>query len=64
MPHGVDVGDITRHVMSGFLVKAAPGVEIVTGCLQGLVSLLSNPVISDGVNGLATSATAFAAIEV
>ncbi|KAK9865756.1 hypothetical protein WJX84_001274 [Apatococcus fuscideae] len=30
---------------------------------KGLVSLLSNPVISDGVNGLATSATAFAAIE-
>ena len=31
---------------------------------KGLTSLLSNPVIADGVAGLATSATAFAAIEV
>ena len=31
---------------------------------KGLTSLLSNPVINDGVAGLATSATAFAAVEV
>ncbi|KAK9839115.1 hypothetical protein WJX74_009810 [Apatococcus lobatus] len=30
---------------------------------KGLISLISNPVIADGVSGLATSATAFAAIE-
>ena len=30
---------------------------------QGLVTLLSNPVIADAVAGLATSATAFAAVE-
>ena len=31
--------------------------------LQGLVGLLSNPVLANGVAGLATSATAFAAVE-
>ena len=30
---------------------------------QGLVGLLSNPVLANGVAGLATSATAFAAVE-
>lgn len=33
------------------------------GFLQGLVGLLSNPVLANGVAGLATSATAFAAVE-
>ena len=32
--------------------------------LQGLAGILSNPVIMDGVAGLATTATAFSAVEV
>ncbi len=31
--------------------------------LQGLVGIISNPVLANGVAGLATSATAFAAVE-
>ena len=31
--------------------------------LQGLVGITSNPVLADGISGLATSATAFAAVE-
>ena len=30
---------------------------------QGLVGITSNPVLADGIAGLATSATAFAAVE-
>ena len=32
-------------------------------CLQGLVGITSNPVLADGIAGLATSATAFSAVE-
>ena len=31
--------------------------------MQGLVGITSNPVLADGIAGLATSATAFAAVE-
>ena len=31
--------------------------------MQGLVGITSNPVLADGISGLATSATAFAAVE-
>ncbi len=37
--------------------------DLGLGTLQGLVGLLSNPVLANGVAGLATSATAFAAVE-
>ena len=33
-------------------------------CLQGLVALHTNPILADSTAGLATTATAFAAIEV
>ena len=31
--------------------------------MQGLVGIISNPVLANGVSGLATTATAFAAVE-
>lgn len=33
-------------------------------CVQGLIALHTNPILANGTAGLATTATAFAAIEV
>ena len=38
-------------------------LELMFDWVQGLVGLFSNPVLANGVAGLATSATAFAAVE-
>ncbi len=61
-----DIGpDRTAHLSSlcWCVIACSPPWSGQLGCLQGLVGLLSNPVLANGVAGLATSATAFAAVE-
>ena len=52
-----DHSDHTQEVQSAYVMSHRVCVS------QGLVGIISNPVLANGVAGLATSATAFAAVE-
>ena len=52
------------HTLAGTDGNEFKGRDLTLACVQGLVALHTNPVLADSTAGLATTATAFAAIEV